>query len=675
PSGPGTYTFYLNVTDRVGSTSSATVVVTVEPALAVGTVSAVPNPLDVGQSATIATTGATGGTGSYTYVWTGLPPGCPDPGNVTSFACAPSIGGVYAVLVTVTDGNGASATGGVSVLVSSVLSVGAPLAAPNPVDAGQTATLSTTGASGGTGPYTYLWTGLPPGCPNPGNVTSFACAPSSAGTFTVLLTVTDSAGNSAGVTLTLVVDPALSAGTLVATRTTLDVGQPTSVSTSGVGGGLAPYTYAWTGLPTGCANPGDTSAFGCAPTAAGTFDVQLLVTDANGASATASIVLTVDPPLLVVPTASLNPVHVGQTTTLFAGASGGSGVYTTYLWSAPPQLGCLLGTTASISCTPTVTGTFTLSISATDSNGATATGALAVTAVAVVPGVYTVTVSGGPSGHVWYLNLSNGQTFQSSGPALNFTEPNGTYGYEFGGTVVGSRVLSALPGTFVVQGGPVNLQPSFVPCRGVVLIEKGLPPGMEWWANFTGGYPFFSFGTTMALFLPPGTWTYTLHATNPDYAVRGHTLTVKGPITKILKPTRYTLKFKLETFVVRFTETGLPPGSRWCVVMKGLGTFCGRGGQVHFRAPNGTYSYSLTTTAVGFSGAGGTIVVHGPGTQPVSFSTTGGGLPAVGPAAPRSASSRSSGLSAVLVALGAVAGLGVGAMGRRGRSEVGPGAG
>ncbi|MGA8302710.1 MAG: hypothetical protein WA691_05875 [Thermoplasmata archaeon] len=93
-----------------------------------------------------------------------------------------------------------------AVAIAEVLSAGTASSTVNPVDVGQATTISTNGATGGTGGYTYSWTGLPTGCSsaNP----SFTCTPAEdfASPYTVTLTVTDSIGDRASTSFTLTVD-------------------------------------------------------------------------------------------------------------------------------------------------------------------------------------------------------------------------------------------------------------------------------------------------------------------------------------------------------------------------------------------------------------------------------------------------------------------------------------
>jgi hypothetical protein len=69
------------------------------------------------------------------------------------------------------------------------------------------------------------------------------------------------------------------------------------VATGGDGG----YTYAWAGLPPGCASRNN-GTVSCTPTAKGTFSVSVSVGDAAGGTATSmAVAVTVSDPLRPAP--------------------------------------------------------------------------------------------------------------------------------------------------------------------------------------------------------------------------------------------------------------------------------------------------------------------------------------------------------------------------------------
>ncbi|MEM3335815.1 MAG: hypothetical protein QXY47_07275 [Thermoplasmata archaeon] len=100
-------------------------------------------------------------------------------------------------------------------------------------------------------------------------------------------------------------------------------------------------------------------------------------------------------------------------------------------------------TTNTISFTGIANGTYSYTIATSDhrygplpsSGSFTVNGKnvnQAITFTASTSTIYTVkfTESGLPSGTIWYVNLSNGQSFSSATNRITFNEPNGTYSYK-----------------------------------------------------------------------------------------------------------------------------------------------------------------------------------------------------------------------------------------------------
>lgn len=200
------------------------------------------------------------------------------------------------------------------------------VARPTVLDVNSTLALSAY-AAGGSGPYAYTYTGLPTGCAST-DVAAMRCRPTAPGLYLLALGVTDANGVSAPLSLAAVqvVDaPSISVRTNLSA---LETGATLS-ATATVSGGVAPYTCTWTvaGL---AGSPGPCSGSVLA-TASGSSAVVLsvVVSDATGVSANATVSVPVVPP----PTVSLWPAPAGNLTvgsawTVLANVSGGVAPYT-----------------------------------------------------------------------------------------------------------------------------------------------------------------------------------------------------------------------------------------------------------------------------------------------------------------------------------------------------------
>ncbi|MGB6501349.1 MAG: hypothetical protein WBG19_08135 [Thermoplasmata archaeon] len=149
---------------------------------------------DVGETVTF-TVIASGGNGTLSYTWSGLPSGCS--GTTTSVVTCTPLAALAetSISVNVTDGNGFTAVGSsISYTVSPSLSVKVSVS-PSSLLKGASITIQAL-VTGGSGTYTYVWTGLPGGC-GPSSSAKIDCTPTITGTFHPSVTVTDSNGGTA----------------------------------------------------------------------------------------------------------------------------------------------------------------------------------------------------------------------------------------------------------------------------------------------------------------------------------------------------------------------------------------------------------------------------------------------------------------------------------------------
>lgn len=211
----GTYT--VVVTDAQGLQGTATATVTSpNPVVATANSTGITN---CSCNGTLSGT-ASGGATPYTYLWM--------PGNYTT----PNVGNICTpgtYTLTVTDVNGC-----VDTATTTITSTGGNVVATaqaQPTTCGLCNGSVFGMASGGVGPYSYLWT--------PGNYTTQNVGNLCAGTY--MLTVTDSLG----CTGTYSVVVAQSSGLVLTVTTTPATPNCNGTATANVTGGTGPYSFVW----------------------------------------------------------------------------------------------------------------------------------------------------------------------------------------------------------------------------------------------------------------------------------------------------------------------------------------------------------------------------------------------------------------------------------------------
>ncbi len=227
------------------------------------------------------------------------------------------------------------------------------------------------GAAGGTTPYGWGATGLPPGISIAGGTGILSGTPTAAGTFSPVFTVTDNTGLSASRTLSLVVNPPPSPSV---STTSLPAGIQNHAYSGQLAatGGTPPYTWSVTGgtLPTGVGLDNSTGALTGTPTDNGTFTPTFTVTDNNAPPLTGSrqLSIVINPSSSPFITTSVLPV--GTRTEVYTASLSATGGAPPYTWSVtggtlPAGVG-LDNSTGALTGTPTVEGTFTMTFTVTD---------------------------------------------------------------------------------------------------------------------------------------------------------------------------------------------------------------------------------------------------------------------------------------------------------------------
>lgn len=353
----GSFAVVVTATDENGVTASATRAFVVAPRLGVVSITGSPNPSEVGIPVNFSVT-ITGGVGNMTFSWDFDDSSSAMFGNPASHTYTTS--GTRTVIVTVTDGNGVTATRTVSEVVNSRLAL-APTASPNPVTVGRVISFNA-GASGGVSPITCTWTfgdgGTATGC-------SATHTYSRAGTFVVSVTATDPNNFDANATVSERVNPPPQVSATASPRTT-NVGVAVSFFAT-ASEGTGSFLFVWDfgdGSP-----PGSGNSASHVYARAGAFVVFVTATDSTGVSASSTVSVVVNsPPAMDFAFSPASPA-AGSPMTFTAATSGGTGPFT-FSW----DLGD--GSTASgnpVTHTYTSLGAFTITLTKSDSHGATAT--------------------------------------------------------------------------------------------------------------------------------------------------------------------------------------------------------------------------------------------------------------------------------------------------------------
>jgi gliding motility-associated-like protein len=371
---PSTYT--CTVKDNVGATTTHTFSIT-QPASALASTPSQGTILCNGGSTT-ATVSASGGTSGYTYTWT------PSGGNAAT-ASGLTAGNYTA---TIKDAN--------NCITTNTFVIGQPTAITATVSSTAAACGGSNGSatvtpSGGTGAYTYTWS------PSGGNAA--IASGLAAGNYSIAVTDANNCSKTTTLTVSSAGGPTVTA---VQTASVTCSGLTNGTASVSISGGTPTYTVNWSNSTSGMSTGG---------LGVGTYTAT--VTDVNGCISSATVTINEPTPISITFTNNVPSACVGNTGSVTANASGGTGALT-YTWNtgasgqtlsnvpagnytvtATDANNCFNSASVTISTVngPTVTPVVTANVAC---NGGT-TGAASVTISGGTPG-YTVNWSGGASG-------------------------------------------------------------------------------------------------------------------------------------------------------------------------------------------------------------------------------------------------------------------------------------
>ncbi|MGQ5341320.1 putative Ig domain-containing protein [Xanthomonas arboricola] len=332
-------------------------------------------PAATAGSAYSQTLSASGGTAPYTFTVTAgaLPAGLSlSAGGVLSGT--PTASGGFNFTATATDSGGSPTSGARAyTLTVAVATTTFPATSLPAGTAGQAYSSALNPATGGVAPYTYAVTAgaLPAGITLDGSSGALTGTPGSVGSFSFSVTATDSTTGTPSqatrsYTLTIAAPPIVVApSTLPAATRGTAYSQTLSAS-----GGTAPYTYALASgtLPAGITLASNGTLSGTA-TVEGSFNVTVTATDAGSFTGNQAYTLTVAGPNLVLPASTLPAGTAGQAySAAITPATGGTAPYRYALAAGALPNGVVVdAATGALSGTPTLSGTFNFTLTATDS--------------------------------------------------------------------------------------------------------------------------------------------------------------------------------------------------------------------------------------------------------------------------------------------------------------------
>jgi hypothetical protein len=303
---------------------------------------------------------------------------------------------------------------------------------------------------------------LPPGLTLAANG-ALTGTPTTAGTYSnIIVRATNTAGvlDTTPFTITIAAPITFNTNSPLAAWTKDFPGYSQTISTSG-GTGAITYTVSAGSLPTNLSLNANTGEISGQPSVAGTFNFTIKATDTLGANTSKAYAITINAAITVTP-ATLPAGQVNVAYSQFVSASGGTGAKSfSSTGTLPPGL-TLNTATGEISGTPTTTGSYSFTVTATDTIGAT--GSQAYTIVIKQATTTALVSSQNPSSNGFAVTFTATVSAVGAPPGT----PTGTAAFFDGATPItcenvggqtlnGSGVATCTISTLSVAGSPHSI--------------------------------------------------------------------------------------------------------------------------------------------------------------------------------------------------------------------------